>query len=128
MTAGIREFDAGHVDPGSFGHAEHIRMAWLYLVEYGTAEGSVRFRGALKRFTRSIGAESKYHETITRFFLDEIGRRLDDSDWTHFKEANADLFDAGTLLRRHYAPQVLDSSEARAKYVAPHEKDRKKAV
>ena len=119
MRPGIAEFDAGEVEPQDFDHGEHIRIGWLYLIRYGKSEGADRFREALKRFTRSIGAESRYHETITSFFLDEIGKRLDGSDWTRFKAANADLFDMKSLLRNHYTPDVLDSPAARARYIAP---------
>ena len=121
MKPGIAELDACRVDPGKFDHAEHIRLGWLYLVEYGTHRGAARFRAALRRFTKSIGAEARYHETITCFFLAEIGRRIDGSDWHRFEATNADLFDARTLLRRHYAADVLDSTEARLRYVPPRE-------
>lgn len=127
MRPGIAEFDARRVDPGEFTHAEHIRLGWLYLVEFGPNRGAERFREALKRYTSSIGAEAKYHETITCFFLDEIGRRLDGSDWLMFKAANADLFDGKALLRRHYPADVLDSPEARTRYIAPRENLRSQA-
>ena len=119
MRPGIAEFDAGRLDPAEFSHAEHIRMGWLYLVNFGETEGANRFREALRRFTRSIGAEGKYHETITCFFLDEIGKRLDGNDWLAFKAANPDLFDGKTLLDRHYASETIDSSHARQHYVSP---------
>ncbi len=119
MRPGIAEFDAGRLQPEQFTHAEHIRMGWLYLVNYGQDEGAERFRDALKRFTKSIGAESKYHETITCFFLHEISARIDGGDWIDFKAANADLFDGKTLLNRHYSPAAINSSLARRQYVAP---------
>lgn len=119
MRPGIVDFDAGQLNPGAFDHAEHIRICWLYLVEYGATDGASRFRDALQRFTKSIGAESKYHATITGFFSDEIGKRLDGSDWPSFRSANQDLFDGKSLLRRHYSSRLLDSPEARTRYVAP---------
>ena len=113
------------VDPDTFNHAEHIRIAWLYLVEYGATEGDERFRAALRRYTQSIGADSKYHETITSFFLVEIVNRLDGSDWAGFKATNADLFDAKALLQAHYPAEVLDSAEARTRYIAPDRNGRR---
>lgn len=125
MTPGIIEFDAGRIDPGQFSHEEHIRIGWLYLVNYGKADGSRRFRNALKRFTKSIGAEAKYHETITCFFLDQIGARLDGSDWAAFKAANPDLFDGKTLLDSNYSSAMIDSPRARQHYVPPDRNDRR---
>ena len=125
MKPGIAEFDAGQVDPEQFSHAEHIRIGWLYLVNYGQVDGANRFREALKRFTKSIGAESKYHETITCFFLDEIGARLDGNDWATFVAENADLFDGKSLLERNYTSETIDSSHARQHYVSPDSLDRK---
>jgi hypothetical protein len=127
MRPGIAEFDTGQLDPDRFNHAEHIRIGWLYLVEYGATDGASRFRNALKRFTKSIGAESKYHATITGFFLDEISKRLDGNDWQAFQSANQDLFDGQSLLGRRYSTRVLESPEARTRYVAPDRNDRQKA-
>ncbi|MDJ0918581.1 MAG: hypothetical protein QNJ05_12505 [Woeseiaceae bacterium] len=119
MKPGIAEFDAGRLDPAEFSHEEHIRMGWLYLVNLGETDGTVRFREALKRFTKSVGAESRYHETITCFFLHEISARIDGSDWSGFRATNAELFDGKTLLDRHYSPETINSPHARQHYVAP---------
>ena len=125
MKPGIAEFDAGSIDPDGFDHAEHIRLAWLYLKEYGKTRGAAQFRDALRRFTQSIGAESKYHETMTSFFVEAIGDRLDGSDWGVFKAANADLFDAKALLLRHYSAERLNSPEAKVRYLAPDRNERR---
>lgn len=127
MRPGIAEFDAGDIDPEAFSHAEHIRLGWLYLVRYGETDGATRFSTALRRFTTSIGAESRYHETITRFFLEQIADRLDGTDWQCFKAANPDLFDGKTLLEQHYSPASIATREARLRYIEPDRSVRRSA-
>ena len=119
MSFGIAEFEAGRVDPERFDHRQHIRIGWLYLASYGKDVGAARFRDALKRFTKSIGAESKYHETITCFFLEEIAARLDNGSWDSFEARNADLFDGKAMISRHYEPETIESPYARRHFVHP---------
>ena len=61
----IRHFESGGQSPGSFRHADHIRMAWHYLQEMPLGEALPRYgRGLLALATRA-GRPDRYHETIT---------------------------------------------------------------
>jgi hypothetical protein len=82
-----------------------------------------RFCAALRRLVHKLGAEAKYHESISWFFLLLIQQRrqsIAPGCWDHFRRHNADLINAaGPLLRRHYSEQLLDSSLARRTFVFP---------
>ena len=71
----IHAFEAGHIDPADFDHAAHVYVAWLYLQQTSLAEAIARFTAALRQLTARAGADARYHETITWFFLIVIAER-----------------------------------------------------
>jgi len=46
----MEEFECGVLPNGSFHHADHIRMAFLYLSKYTPLEALEKFSAALARF------------------------------------------------------------------------------
>lgn len=107
-----------------FHHADHVRLAWLYLRDHSLLDAIERFTRSLRRFAAHCGGAGKYHETITWAYLLLIHERVqrDDApgDWEAFRAANADLFDwRPSILERYYAPQTLRSDLARRIFVLP---------
>lgn len=123
LSAAIDDFERGDVDPARFSHEAHVRMAWSYLCEFGLFDGMCRFAGALQRLTIRIGAEDKYHATITGFFMLLIAERMalaPESDWPAFKRNNADLLRSfRQLLQSHYSKSRLASPLARRQLLLP---------
>jgi hypothetical protein len=107
--------------PGSeLTHRAHVRLAWLYLREQPLLDALTRFANGLKRYAASLGAATKYHETITWAYLFLIHERMQRravSTFEEFADANDDLF--GAILGRYYSPAVLDSALARTTFVLP---------
>lgn len=117
----ISEFERFDVDPARFDHEAHVAIAWNYLDHYAEKVATERFVAALRALTAHLGVPGKYHETITRFYLEVIAeRRLTNSgaDWKEFRSLNPDLLDPG-LIARHYSPELIGSDEARNRYVPP---------
>ena len=52
-----------------FRHADHIRLAWIYVRRYGARQAEQRIVDAIRRFATSAGHETKFHETQTRAWL-----------------------------------------------------------
>lgn len=107
-----------------FHHADHVRLAWIYLGDHSLIEAIGRFTGSLRRFAAHCGAPAKYHETITWAYLLLIHERMRrdgaPSSWEGFCAANADLFDwKPSILERYYAPHTLRSDLARRIFVLP---------
>lgn len=119
----LEAFESASIDAGQFDQEAHVYIAWSYLKQYALPEAIARFCAALRRFTGKFGIESKYHETITWFFLILIAERLASSasgDWQAFRQNNADLFTTGpSLIRRYYSDQRLRASLARTQFVLP---------
>jgi hypothetical protein len=108
---------------GDFRHADHVRLAWIYLRDLPVLDAIARFTTTLKRFAAHHGAAGKYHETITWAYLLLIRERMRDDgahDWDRFKAANQDLFaQRPSILDRYYAPGTLSSDLARSAFVLP---------
>lgn len=107
-----------------FRHADHVRLAWLYLSDHPLIEAIARYTTALRRLAAFHGAPGKYHETITWAYLVLIHERMRRDDaprgWEAFRAANGDLFCwRPSILERYYAPQTLKTEFARRIFVLP---------
>ena len=106
-----------------FHHADHVRMAWLFVTDSGMPAALVRFPAALRRFADAKGATTLYHATITWAFLlliHERQIRQPATDWTGFATANPDLLTwKPSVLDRFYTRETLWSDVARQTFVMP---------
>jgi hypothetical protein len=107
-----------------FHHADHVRMAFLYLCRCPALEALQKFSGALVRFAAAKGKPRLYHETITWAFLLLIGERMAragcEQDWTQFASCNADLLSwKDSVLKKYYRDETLASDLARGGFVFP---------
>jgi hypothetical protein len=119
----IQQFESCTLPPEGFHHADHVRLAFAYLLESAPLEALERFTSALKRYAASLGKAQLYHETITHayFFLirERVVRNPADS-WEHFAETNPDLLQwKGGLLNRYYSDATLQSELARSIFLLP---------
>jgi hypothetical protein len=118
-----RAFEAGTVTPEQFDHVAHLRVAWVYLREAGSADAALpRMRDAIQRFAAAAGASQKYHETITVVWMrlledagTQVARRCELSELIGLRPELADK----NLPLKYYSRQHLFSDAAREAYVPP---------
>jgi hypothetical protein len=108
----------------SFHHADHVRMAFLYLQKYAPLEALRRFSSALARFAMAHGKPNLYHETITWAFLllirERIARSNSPQTWAEFSAANPDLLRwDDNVLKKYYRPETLASELAKSVFLFP---------
>ncbi len=119
----IDSFEGGTIDPELFDHEAHVFIAWSYLQQCDLKESIDRFCAALRRLTRKLGIESKYHETLSWFFMILIAERRSESGsnvWQSFKRDNPDLFAKHpSIVRAYYSEERLGSTIARTQFVMP---------
>jgi hypothetical protein len=116
----ISSFEDCTLPPELFDHRQHVRVGWIYLTEGALLQALARFVTSLKRYATSLGASTKYHETITFAFLFLIHERMQRTSaatFDQFAEANPDLFEP--ILDRYYTPETLRSDFARQTFVMP---------
>lgn len=120
----IEQFEACTLPNNSFHHAEHVRMAFLYLQKYPPLEALGRFSSALVRFAMANGKVDLYNETITWAFLLLIRERLARADceptWSQFAANNPDLLRwDDNILKKYYRPETLTSALAKSTFLFP---------
>jgi hypothetical protein len=120
----IARFEDGTLAGESFHHADHVKMAFLYLCRYPALEALQRFSSALVRFAEGKGKPGLYHETITWAFLLLIRERMARAErpqsWAQFAAGNADLLDwRETILRKYYRCETLSSDLAKKTFLLP---------
>ncbi|HKB98437.1 MAG TPA: hypothetical protein VKD23_06600 [Terriglobales bacterium] len=120
----IKQFEGGTTPPGTFHHADHVRLAFEYLCRYSVLEALGRFSEALRRFANAQGKAQLYHETITWAYLLLIRERMARAGcaqtWEQFAAHNADLLIwKGGVLTTLYRQETLDSELARHTFVLP---------
>jgi hypothetical protein len=108
----------------AFHHADHVRMAYLYLCRYPAMEALQRFSTSLIRFAAAHGKPRLYHETITWAFLLLIRERMARTgyrqSWEEFAGGNADLLNwKENVLRKYYRAETLSSELARSTFLFP---------
>jgi hypothetical protein len=108
----------------SFHHADHIKLAWLYLRSNSVLETLAGFSAGLKRLATANGKPNLYHETITWAYVflvhKRMQRHLGEQSWPEFVDNNADLFDwKDNILKSYYQAETLTSETARLTFVFP---------
>ena len=119
----VEKFEAQSIAGGDFNHRNHLRVAWYYLNHYSITAARERVHQGLIKLTKVLGAEEKYHRTMTDFFIDyllQVKWYLNTDTWDDV-EARCDflLKDARALIRIYYSESVIVSEQARKEYVEP---------
>lgn len=118
----LAKFEACQLD--SFHHADHVRVAFLYLSYCSGLKALERFSTSLVRFAASHGKPDLYNETITWAFLFLIRERMarvgQAQTWAEFAAGNPDLLNwKENILRRYYKHETLSSEFAKKTFVFP---------
>lgn len=103
-----------------FHHRDHLAVAVVYLFSADFEAALNRMRAALLRFSSHHGVSNLYHETLTRFWMQEVEKRLDRGLCLRESVAaiQAALADKDLPLA-YYRRETLNSPEARRTFIAP---------
>ncbi len=118
-----RAFEAGAFAPADFSHRQHVRLAYVYLVDSDVNLALDRMRAALVCFLSHHGIPAtKYHETLTRAWILAVHhfmhRTPEATSADDFIDRNPMLLDSKIMLT-HYSAGLLFSDAARAEFVEP---------
>ncbi len=127
----VAAFERGHTPVGGFSHQAHLAVALTYLDRYGLQGATEHMRAGLLQFLEhALGdrtaAEVKYRETVTVFWVRLLAAELASTDRSRplHERVNpllARYRDAATI-REYYTQQLLESEEARRRFVEPDRK------
>jgi hypothetical protein len=110
-----RALERGEVPEAGFHHADHLRVAWVYLREAATVDEALgRMSDTLRRFAASVGQGAKYSDRITAFWMYQMAAAraaLPDADCAALLRAFPRLLDKDLL---HAAPAGSSDSPRHA--------------
>lgn len=119
----ISQFEACTLDPTHFDHRGHIRLGWLYTTKNSLPVAISKTCDGIQRYAGSLGADDKFHYTLTEAFVRLIAFRQaarPTASFDQFLDQNADLVDnALPLIQQHYSEALLETSEAKIRSVTP---------
>jgi hypothetical protein len=124
----IAAFESCRLAREAFHHADHVRLAFLYLCRFSPLVALRRFTHGLEQLAAVSGRPNLYHETISWAFVllirERMERRLWDTGryaaWEEFAADNADLLSwKGNILKKYYREESLASEFARRTFVLP---------
>jgi hypothetical protein len=119
----LRALEMCELLESDFGHAAHVRAAYLYLRAAEFPAALERTRRTIRNYTTHLGKPKRYHETITVAYLaliqQHLSERGDGGGWRAFERQNPELLDPGLLLK-YYPRTQLATDLARRVFVLPH--------
>ena len=119
----VEAFESCRLPASQFHHADHIRLAWIYLGQLSAEEAAERIGQAIRRFAAHNGVSQKYHRTITLAWMRLVAAaRMGSPRVTRFEEfaeLHPELLDM-TNLKRYYTAERLATVEARTAWVEPN--------
>ncbi len=121
-AAFLRALESCKLPESQFGHAAHVRAAYLYLQQSDFAGALDRIRRAIRNYATHLGKPDRYHETITVAYValiqEHIVERGSGGGWEAFASQNSELFEPD-LLERFYPRALLHSEMARKVFLLP---------
>lgn len=119
----ITQFEQCTLNPIHFNHTGHVRLAWLYLQEYDEKTAIDKVCRGIKTYAQSLGANDKFHLTITHSIVKIIALRSKQThaeDWQEFNAQNNDLLeDCVSILLQYFSKERLFSDLARTQTIEP---------
>jgi len=119
----VDRFERCLLGKAEFHHRDHLAVATVYLYASDFETAFARMRETLIRFSTHHNVPQLYHETLTRFWMREVEKRLDrnlclSESVAEIQQALADK----NLPLAHYRKETLDSQEAKQTFIEPEER------
>ena len=119
----LTHFESCSLDPSVFSHEAHLRLAWLQISKHGIDKAVSNIQKQLQKYVAHIGAEDKYHVTLTVAATMAVYHFMQQSSAKDFK-AFIDEFPQlkekfRELIASHYGFDVFRSEKARKEFIEP---------
>lgn len=122
-SAFAEEFKYARLSPSMFTHEAHLRLAWIHIQCYGLQAAMINIEKQIKDFVKHVGAEEKYHQTITIAAIKMVSHFMAKSKETSFQDfinENPELkTNFKELINSHYSFNIFASQKAKSNYIEP---------
>ena len=122
----MEAFETCRLPTAQFRHADHVRLAWIYLGQSDLQAATERMEQAILRFAEHNGVLTKYHRTITVAWMRLVAAARNATPhaarFEEFLALHPELLDVKNLS--HYYTSVrLAAAESRAGWLEPDIRD-----
>lgn len=118
----LASFESCALPNAQFHHADHVRLTWLYVCRHGEESAAERVIEGIQRYATFNGAARKFNFTQTRAWVRLVSHACENqpqsSSFQELAAAWPKLLDKNALSA-HYSNQLLESDEARVRWVEP---------
>ncbi len=119
----VKQFSNCTLNPELFSHEAHLRLAWLLIDTYGLKKTEVQIQELLRNFVTHVGAQDKYHVTITLIAMKIMNHFMQKSNTNNFKDFIAEniqlKINFNGLIGSHYSFDLFKSTNAKREFVEP---------
>jgi len=119
----IHQFEQKTLPLDEFNHRGHLRLAWLYLQKYSLQLAIKKITKGIEAFAVSLGANDKFHHTLTEAIVRIMYRRCQKGEvktFEKFLQTNPDLVNnIIDLVHIYYSNDRLNSEIAKREFVFP---------
>lgn len=109
--------------PATFSHEAHLRLAWIFLRKKGLQKGIKSICNQITNYVNHLGAQDKYHHTLTVAAVHIVHHFMQASDIDNFGDfilASPRLkADFKGLIQAHYSFDIFQSKQAKEEYMEP---------
>jgi hypothetical protein len=103
-----------------FHHRDHLTVAVVYLYVCDLEMAMDRMRSSLRRFAAHHGVTGLYHETLTRFWLLQVEKRLDRNLCLEQAVGKVrEQLNDKNLVFEYYSRERIESKEAKESWLSP---------
>ena len=122
-SAFIQQFQQCTLAPSRFTHEAHLRLAWLYIREFGAMAAAEALCDHIQRYARHLGAPEKFNRTLTVAATKAVYHFMLKSKKDNFKEFITEFPQLKHRFKRlmaaHYSFDIYNNLEAKANYLSP---------
>ena len=118
----VEAFEGCRLPPGTFHHADHVRLAWIYVCRHGVEGAEARLLAGIRKMALHANAPRKFLHTTTvawaRLVAAAQKQNPEAKSFEEWVTLHPQLLDR-TLLSRYYSAGRLDGEEARRGWLEP---------
>lgn len=117
------QFENASMDPVLFSHEAHLRLAWLYIRNYGLETAIEKVCSQIKQFDKTHGDGTKFNTTVTVASVKMVNHfvlKTESSDFKTFIFQNPRLkSNFKQLIDQHYEVDIFQNELARIQFLEP---------
>jgi len=118
----VRAFENCELKHGTFHHADHLRLAWIYVTRHGAGGAEQRLLAGIRKMANHVGAPQKFLYTTTvawtRLVAATENRGSVSESFAEWAQLHPEFLEKN-LLAKHYSPGRLETPAARSGWVEP---------